>query len=153
MRFPALRALLPALLVIVACDGCPGRSSGPSAGSSTRAPTGAASAITVTMAYGSEKKTWLEEQLRGFAASNPRTAAGHPVRVEARAMGSGEAQQAILSGDFRPVVYSPASGAYVTLLNEAWLRQPGRTTPVSPPDGAVVRNLFSMWSRIVPRNP
>jgi len=150
MRFPALRALLPALLVVVACDGCRGRSSGPSAGSSTRAPTGAASAITVTMAYGTEKKTWLEEQLRGFAASNPRTAAGHPVRVDARAMGSGEAQQAILGGGFRPVVYSPAS--YVTLLNEAWLREPGRTTAVSPPDGAVVRNLLSMWSRIV-RNP
>jgi Ca-activated chloride channel family protein len=147
MRSPALRALLPALLVVVACDGCPGRSSGPSGSSSTRATTGPGPAVTVTMAYGSEKKTWLEEQLRAFAASNPRTAAGHPVRVDARAMGSGEAQQAILGGDFRPVVYSPASGAYVTLLNEAWLRQPGRTSPVSPTGEPLVLSpvVIAMW--------
>ena len=41
------------------------------------------------------------------------------VRIDARAMGSGEAVQSILSGELKPHVFSPASGTYVTLLNRS----------------------------------
>jgi Ca-activated chloride channel family protein len=99
------------------------------------------------MTYGSEKKTWLEEQLKLFAAADSRTTAGHRINVEARAMGSGEAQQAVLSGSFLPTVFSPASGAYVSLLNEAWLRQPGKTRPISPQGEPIVLSpvVIAMW--------
>jgi len=146
MRSIRAGVLLSAVVLLSACNGCPGRpGTGSSQGGVGTKPS--APAVTVTMAYGSEKRAWLEEQLKLFAATSPRTAAGRPIRVEARAMGSGEAQQAVLSGSFRPTVYSPASGAYVSLLNEAWLREAGRTKPVSPQGEPLVLSpvVIAMW--------
>ena len=145
MRLPASRAALSVLVMLAACDGCRGGRTGstapPEARHTARAP------VTVTMAYGSEKKTWLDEQLKRFAATSPRTAAGSPIQVDARAMGSGEAQQAVLSGSFRPVVFSPASGVYVSLLNEAWLHEPGRIKPISPQGEPLVLSpiVIAIW--------
>ena len=146
MRSSALRALLVAVALLTACRGCPGKATAPGAQGSGGARAGT-EPVTVTMAYGSEKRTWLEEQLRLFAATSPRTASGRPIKVEAKAMGSGEAQQAVLTGTFRPTVYSPASAAYVSLLNEAWLREPGRTKPVSPQGEPLVLSpvVIAMW--------
>src|SRR5262245_54556571 len=54
-------------------------------------------AIQLSILYGSEKKTWLDEQIKSFNAS--RTAiAGRPIFVAGKAIGSGEAMTAILSG-------------------------------------------------------
>ena len=82
MRPPVLRALLAAVVLLAACRGCSGNAPAPGAqgSGSTRS---AGQAVTVTMAYGSEKRTWLEPS----------------------------------------------------------------------PDGAIVRNLLSMWTRIIPRTP
>ena len=146
MRLPVLRALLAAVVLLAACRGCSGNTPGRGAsGAGTERP--GPTPVTITMAYGSEKRTWLEEQLKLFAATSPRTAAGRLIRVEARAMGSGEAQQAVLTGTFRPTIYSPASGAYVSLLNEAWLREPGRTKPISPQGEPLVLSpvVIAMW--------
>src|SRR3954464_14191275 len=56
------------------------------------APTAAApkGTVTLTIAYGSEKKTWFEEQVKAFADTSPRTASGKAIQVSAKAMGSGE---------------------------------------------------------------
>ena len=146
MRPPVPRALLAAVVLLAACRGCSGNTPGRGAsGAGTERP--GPTPVTITMAYGSEKRTWLEEQLKLFAATSPRTAAGRLIRVEARAMGSGEAQQAVLTGTFRPTIYSPASGAYVSLLNEAWLREPGRTKPISPQGEPLVLSpvVIAMW--------
>jgi Ca-activated chloride channel family protein len=80
--------------------------------------------VTLLLAYGSEKKSWLEEQVRAFQRTAPEVD-GRPVRIEARAMGSGEAVQAVLRGELKPHVLSPASGVYNTLLNDAWMQQAG----------------------------
>jgi Ca-activated chloride channel family protein len=142
MRPLAQSAFLSVLLLLSGCDKTPSGKS-----SASRPASKPAEAVTVTMAYGSEKRSWLEEQLRLFAATSPRTRSGRAIRVDARAMGSGEAQQAVLSGAFRPTVYSPASGAYVSLLNEAWLREPGRTKPISPQGEPLVLSpvVIAMW--------
>ena len=146
MRSPALRVLVAAVVMLTACRGCPGKSPTTEGTGSGAARAGAAPLI-ITMAYGSEKRTWLEEQLKLFAATSPRTASGKPIKVEAKAMGSGEAQQAVLTGTFRPTIYSPASAAYVSLLNEAWLREAGRTKPVSPQGEPLVLSpvVIAMW--------
>jgi Ca-activated chloride channel family protein len=103
--------------------------------------------VVVRMVYGSEKQAWLEESLRAFAATAPRTSSGAPIRIEAKAMGSGEAMQGILAGELRPHVYSPASGAYVTLLNRAWLSRAGNTRPISPQGDPLVLSpvVIAMW--------
>jgi Ca-activated chloride channel family protein len=111
----------------------------------TTAP--APDAVHVSIAYGSEKKSWLDEQAAAFARSSPRTKAGRAIVVEPRAFGSGEAAQGILSGDLKPVVYSPASGAYVTLLNQDWLSVAGHTAAICPPGEPVVLSpvVIALW--------
>jgi Ca-activated chloride channel family protein len=106
-----------------------------------------ASSVGVTVAYGSEKKTWLEEQAKAFAASGAKTKAGKPIRLDLKALGSGEAVQGILAGSLKPAVFSPASSAYITLLNDAWLGQPGHTAPLSPSGEAVVLSpvVVALW--------
>src|SRR5262245_60280473 len=91
------------------------------------APPAPAGSINLVIAYGSEKKTWLEEQIKAFEASGAHTKGMKAIHVDAKAMGSGEAVQAILSGAIKPHVFSPASGAYVTVMNRAWLSQAGHT--------------------------
>ncbi|HEX9296865.1 MAG TPA: substrate-binding domain-containing protein [Polyangiaceae bacterium] len=93
------------------------------------------------------KKTWLEEQARKFEGARARISSGKLIRVDGRAMGSGEVVQAILSGELKAHVFSPASGAYVSLLNQAWLSQPGHTAPLSPAGEPVVLSplVIATW--------
>lgn len=113
------------LIGLLACSGEggdqpvePARASGPEA-------------LVLRVSYGSEKKAWLEDEITAFEATNPTTASGRPIDVEAVGKGSGEAMADILSGAATPHVYSPASTAYLTLLNDAWLKQPGHTAPLT----------------------
>ena len=92
-----------------------GSAGDPSAGPSDRPSAGpSAGQIELSILYGSEKKTWLEEQVKAFNASRTQAAGGRVIRVTAKPVGSGEATAAILGGAQQPVVYSPASGAYVS---------------------------------------
>jgi Ca-activated chloride channel family protein len=86
--------------------------------------------VKVLIAYGSEKKSWIEEQIAAFNASGPKLASGAPVTVAGQAMGSGEAVEEILAGRLRPTVFSPASGVYASLLNDRWLAAGGHTAPL-----------------------
>src|SRR5262245_16165678 len=54
--------------------------------------------VVLSILYGSEKKTWLEQQLAAFKATNPTTKSGQPIVVNAKPIGSGEAMTAILEG-------------------------------------------------------
>jgi Ca-activated chloride channel family protein len=103
--------------------------------------------VTLVVAYGSEKKTWLEEQAKAFQGSGAKTKSGRPIEVKAQAMGSGEAVQAIVAGDARPHVFSPASSVYVTMLNEAWSAKTGRQKALSPVGEPVVLSpvVVAMW--------
>src|SRR5262245_29931579 len=88
--------------------------------------------VALSILYGSEKKTWLDEQIKAFNASAQKLPDGRTIAVTGKAMGSGEAMTAILDGSERPVVFSPASGAYVTLLDQAWQSRDNHTRPIAP---------------------
>lgn len=105
------------------------------------------STTTLLVAYGSEKKNWLDEAVRQFNDSSPKASSGKRLRVEATAMGSGEAVQAILSGTQKPHVFSPASGAYISLLNRRWLTVAGHTKPISPAGEPIVLSpvVIATW--------
>jgi len=62
-------------------------------------------------------------------------------------MGSGEAMQDILDSHLEPAVFSPASDAYLTLLNDAWLSAPGHSAPLAPHSDSVVISpvVIAMW--------
>jgi Ca-activated chloride channel family protein len=106
----------------------------------------AAAPVELSIVYGSEKKTWLEEQIKAFNASGG-AVGGRSVHVTGKAMGSGEAMTAILGGAEKPAVFSPASGAYVSLLNQAWQSRDGHTRPIAPAGEPLVLSpiVIAMW--------
>src|SRR5215813_796208 len=140
-RFASKIALMRryALLVLVALCACQ-RTSAP-------APSAKPAAVNVPVVYGSEKKTWLEEQIAEYHRSAPTIASGKPIKVVATAMGSGEAMQQIVSGTLKPVVFSPASGVYIALLNQSWLSMAGHTKPIAPAGEPVVLStvVLAFW--------
>ncbi|HWZ89829.1 MAG TPA: VWA domain-containing protein [Polyangiaceae bacterium] len=115
--------------------------------SAAPAPAEPAAARHVLVVYSSEKQAFLEEQIDRFNKTNPKLASGTPFTVEGKAMGSGEAMQDILDGHVEPAVFSPASDAYLTLLNDAWLSQPGHSAPLAPHGDSVVISpvVIAIW--------
>ncbi len=97
------------------------------------------SRVEITIVYGSEKKTWLEEQIAAFNGSQT------TYHVTGTPMGSGDAAQAIADGKQQPVVFSPASGAYITLLDQKW--QQSHPRPIAPPGEPLVVSpiVIAMW--------
>jgi Ca-activated chloride channel family protein len=137
--------------MLVACRQTAETGQGTGAAPAATAPAAKAApppgAVRVLVAYGSEKKAWLEEQIQAFNRSGARVASGSGVWVEGQAMGSGEAMQDILEGRLQPAVFSPASSAYVALLNQAWQSRGGHTTPLAPSGDSVVLSpiVIAMW--------
>jgi len=104
--------------------------------------------VTLSIAYGSEKKAWLEDELKKFAATNPTTPSGRPIKVTTSALGSGDAVHQIEDGSLKPHVFSPASSAYVRILNDEWLSTAGRTKPIAPNVGDTLVTspvVIAMW--------
>src|SRR5262249_50580706 len=132
------------ILVVCALAACKGGEDKPGGQSAQAPPPKDTGAVTIRLAYGSEKKTWLEAELKQF---DGRTRGGRRIGVQAEAMGSGEAATAIASGKLQPTVYSPASGVYVTLLNQAWLSSGGHTRPIAPAGEPLVLSpvVIAMW--------
>ncbi len=131
-------------------DSSPGASSSGAAPKASAAPSAAPLAgnpLTLTVAYGSEKKTWLEEQAVAFKASGAKTKSGRPIVVQTQAMGSGEAVQGIVAGTLKPHVFSPASALYVTMLNNAWAARTASAKALSPAGEPLVLSpiVVAMW--------
>jgi Ca-activated chloride channel family protein len=62
-------------------------------------------------------------------------------------MGSGESMTAIVNGTVKPHVFSPASQAYVTLLNNAYAAKTSRPKPIAPSGEVIVLSpvVIAMW--------
>ncbi|MFO0755883.1 MAG: VWA domain-containing protein [Byssovorax sp.] len=153
--FAALSAFF--LLLLAACD--PPSSGGgdtpaPGTGAAPKPSAPAASAssaikppVNLVIAYGSEKKTWLEEQAAAFKSAGGTTKSGRPIVIQTKAMGSGEAATAIVDGTLKAHVFSPASGLYVSMLNNAWMTKSGKSKPISPAGDPLVLSpiVVAMW--------
>jgi Ca-activated chloride channel family protein len=143
-----------AVCALAALAGCKGEGSSSKPQVSASPPTSTAAkpvpagAVKVAIAYGSEKKSWLEDQAKKFEATGAKTASGKKIVVELKAMGSGEAVQGIKDGSLKPTVFSPASSAYVKILNDQWLTTSGRTKPIAPQTGDTLvlsPVVIAMW--------
>lgn len=86
--------------------------------------------VTLTIAYGSEKKTWLDGEIAQFGRSSPETSTHRKIVVDARPMGSGEAVQAIRAGTIKPHVFSPASSVYLEMLDGSPRGEPVVLSPL-----------------------
>jgi Ca-activated chloride channel family protein len=81
------------------------------------APASSGQPLELLFVYGSEKQPWVDDVSAAFDAGDFRIAAGRKISVRTVPMGSGEAAQAILSGQAQADLFSPASFAYVELAN------------------------------------
>ena len=140
------------VLTAMLCQGCPKKDnaqSDPPATTAGPAPStvGAAGDVHIRIAYGSEKKTWLEEQAKAFLATSPKTAAGHAIRIDLDAMGSGEAMQGILAGTEKATVYSPASSAYINLINDAFKAKSATAKTIAPTGDVLLTSpvVIAVW--------
>lgn len=138
--------VLGLLLSIVACDD---KTKGAKAGTGEAGPdpSKVPPPTTITIVYGSEKKTWLEEQAKAFLESGGKTASGKKIAIDLKAMGSGEALTAVTSGTVKAHVFSPASSVYMSLVNDAWLSQAAHTKPLVKQGEPLVLSpvVIAMW--------
>src|SRR5499425_3541496 len=72
--------------------------------------------VEIGIAYGTEKQRWLEWAVQEFA----KTSNGKRIKVNLIPMGSLEGAHALLSGDQRINVWSPASAAYRDIFVQEW---------------------------------
>jgi Ca-activated chloride channel family protein len=137
------------VLIALLIGGCGGKKDEEQelpAGKGDRA-TPAVAPVEISILYGSEKKSWLEQQISAFNASGGKTKDGRPIHVTGKATGSGEAMTGILEGTEKPTVFSPASGAYITLLNQKWQTRDNHTKALAPAGEPIVLSpiVIAMW--------
>ncbi|HVN54968.1 MAG TPA: substrate-binding domain-containing protein [Anaerolineaceae bacterium] len=73
--------------------------------------------VEISLIYSTEKEDWLKEAILSFEKTNPRVA-GRPIHIQTQAMGSREMVLAVLDGQQKPVLISPASSLQTTVLED-----------------------------------
>ncbi|MFQ6062232.1 MAG: VWA domain-containing protein [Methanosarcinales archaeon] len=79
----------------------------------------------ITMVYSSEKRDWLEDATNSFN-NQDYVVNGIVVKVKLIPMGSGESMEKIVKGDLKPELWSPASSAWIKLLNKEYEEKYGK---------------------------
>jgi Ca-activated chloride channel family protein len=119
--------------------------------------------LTIQVAYGSEKKGWIEAVTKDFNAENHRVADGRRIHVKVISRGSGQMFEDINLDEETPDAYrhhlvSPAASAYVEFYNQLEqekLRTAGKEAkPLVPPP---IESLFNspivlmVWKDLAPK--
>jgi hypothetical protein len=73
--------------------------------------------IVVSVLYSTEKAAWIQEAAERFERTRPRIQ-GYPIELEMRKMGSREMVLAVLDGEARPALISPASSLQISILHD-----------------------------------
>ena len=97
--------------------------------------------IVVNLLYTTEKTDWLNEVVPEFEATHP-TVNGHPVQVTLSATGSRELVLAVLNGQAKPDLISPASSLQISILQDQSPNVFGHSI-VNPADTANCRPVVS----------
>src|SRR5499425_2135444 len=97
--------------------------------------------VEIGMAYGTEKQRWLEWAVAEFE----KTADGKRIKVNLIPMGSLEGAHALLSGDQRINVWSPASAAYRDIFVQEWQVKYNDNPIVREEPIALTPMVFVVW--------
>src|SRR5262249_44686443 len=103
--------------------------------------------VVVRMLYGSEKQTWIDESTQAFLATQPKTASGRPIQLQTVPIGSGEAMDAIVGGQDKPAVWSPASSLLLPVANQRWAATHSGAALIddNPPQLVLSPIVIAMW--------
>ncbi|HLX06926.1 MAG TPA: substrate-binding domain-containing protein [Thermoanaerobaculia bacterium] len=102
---------------------------------------GDSNATEIGIAYGTEKERWLQWAAERFAD----TADGKHVKVDLIPMGSLEGAQAVLAGDTRIHVWSPASSLYKDVFVQEWQLKHNASPFKREENLALSPMVFVMW--------
>jgi ABC-type Fe3+ transport system substrate-binding protein len=122
-----------------------GRAGGSPAAAGAPAPAGRAAddPVAIGIAYGTEKERWLQWAAARFAE----TADGKRIKLDLIPMGSLEGAQAILAGDRRIQVWSPASALYRDIFVGEWQVKHGSAKPILRGEAlALTPMVFVTWA-------
>jgi len=97
--------------------------------------------VEIGIAYGTEKQRWLEWAVGEFA----KTSEGKRIKINLIPMGSIEGAHAILSGDQRINVWSPASSAYKDVFLQEWQVKSNDNPFVREEPIALTPMVFVVW--------
>lgn len=96
----------------------------------------------IGIAYGTEKKTWLEWAAKEFA----NTDAGKKIKVNLMPMGSLEGAQALVSGNEKINVWSPASSLYKDTFMQDWQLKYTKPPILKEESLALTPMVYVMWN-------
>lgn len=99
------------------------------------------SAVEIGIAYGTEKQRWLEWAVQEFE----KTRDGKRIKVNLIPMGSLEGAHALLNGDQRINVWSPASALYKDTFIQEWQVKYSQNPIVKEEPLALSPMVFVMW--------
>jgi Ca-activated chloride channel homolog len=80
--------------------------------------------IRLTLVYSSEKSSWISETqtlfMKYWAEKQAADPSLKPIILDFQPYGSGDSLIALLNGEIKPTIWSPASNIWVPLLNAKW---------------------------------
>jgi Bacterial extracellular solute-binding protein len=98
--------------------------------------------VEIGIAYGTEKKRWLEQAVAEFAQSSE----GKNIKVDLIPKGSLEGAQSILAGDQTINAWSPASSLYKDIFVQEWgLKYDGKNPILREESLALTPMVFVFW--------
>jgi ABC-type sulfate transport system, periplasmic component len=103
--------------------------------------TGGGNTVELGIAYGTEKQRWLEWALQEFA----KTRDGKRIKINLIPMGSLEGAHALLNGDQRIQVWSPASSLYKDTFVQEWQVKYSTNPILKEEPLALTPMVFVMW--------
>lgn len=112
-----------------------------SAGSVLDTITGSGEQVEIGIAYGTEKQRWLEWAVQEFAKTHD----GKRIKVNLIPMGSLEGAHALLNGDQRIHVWSPASALYKDIFVQEWQVKYSQNPIIKEEPIALSPMVFVMW--------
>jgi Ca-activated chloride channel family protein len=95
----------------------------------------------IGIAYGTEKKNWIEWAAKEFANTDN----GKRIKINLLPMGSLEGAQKLVSGDSRINVWSPASSLYKDIFTQDWQLKYTKPPIVKEESLALSPMVFVMW--------
>ncbi len=99
--------------------------------------------VEIGIAYGTEKERWLKWAVEELA----KTRQGRRIKVDLLPMGSLEGAQAVLGGDTRIHVWSPASSLYKDIFQQEWQVKHGSDKPILREENlALSPMVFVLWA-------
>jgi len=100
----------------------------------------------LTIAYGSEKVTWMGAVQVEFTKWWQENFPEYPIKAEFHAYGSVQSLVGILNGEIKPVMWSPASSIWIPIFNTRWREQANGQTIIDNITKVIFSPVvFAIW--------